>query len=100
MSLRTNVSQLQNDIPGQLALNRQVVLRRILRAHVGLEIAEQQHRPEAGPVLRAAGSGTQNPVEWVWTHCSALRNERRIKECCGQEGAASERRFCAELFQH
>src|SRR5262249_4046565 len=47
MALRSYVTDLQNQVLGDLALDRQVVLLGILRPKVGQELAEEQNRPEA-----------------------------------------------------
>src|SRR5579871_5070813 len=100
MTLRSYVSELQDQITRQLALHRQVVLRCVLRAHLGLEIAVQQHGPEARPILRRAGGGAEDSVKWVWIDRTRLSDEWRIQECCRQIRAATERWLCAKLLEH
>ena len=54
MPLRSHVADFQLHVFGQFALNGQVVLRGILRAHMRLEIAEQNDRLECRPILTAS----------------------------------------------
>ena len=49
MSLRSDITNLQHQVLGQLALDIEVVLRRILRAQVRLELPVQQQRTETMP---------------------------------------------------
>src|SRR5215469_3708230 len=46
MTLRPNKAHLEYEVVRQLALDGEVVLVRVLRAHMGLELAKQQNRPE------------------------------------------------------
>src|SRR5579862_9408062 len=80
-------------------LYREVILRGVLRAHLRLEIAVQEHRPETGPVLRCAGGRAQDTVEWVGIDGSALRHKRSIEKRRRKIRAAAKRRFGSELFE-
>src|SRR5215470_10082763 len=60
MSLRANVTHLQDQVPGQFAFDTQVVLDRVLRPHILREFTKQKYRPEYGPIHRLARRGTLN----------------------------------------
>ena len=100
MSLRSYVAELKHHVSSQFLLEIQVVLSRILRAHVRLEIPVQQHGAEGSPILRSPRLRAEDSVERVWADAAGLRNERSIQKGCRQECAATERRFGAELFEN
>src|SRR5579863_7936484 len=100
MALRANVSELHDNITGQLPLNRQVVLRRVLRPHVRLEITVKQHGPEAGPILGRTRRWAQDAIKRIRIDGTTLRDKRSVQERRGKIRAASERRLGAELFEH
>src|SRR5579864_6278589 len=100
MSLRSDIAQLQNDVSSQFPLDVEIVLSRILSPHFRLKIPVEQHGTERGPILRSTARRTQYAVKGIGTHSSGLRDERSIQEGCGQERAAAEWRFGAELFEH
>ena len=100
MSLRPHIAELKHHISRQFLLEVQVVLRRILGAHVRLEIPVQQHGTEGSPILRGAGWRAQYSIKRIGTDGAALRNEGSVQKRCGQEGAAAERWFGTELFEN
>jgi len=59
MPLRPDIAELENHISRQFLLEIQVVLGRILRTHVWLEIPIQKHGAEGSPILWRAGRRTQ-----------------------------------------
>src|SRR5438309_1628957 len=63
MTLRPYITNLDLHVVRQLALNRQVVLRGILAAHVGLELSEQSVRTEHCPVYRLISCRVQDSVD-------------------------------------
>src|SRR5579871_176242 len=100
MALGADVSQLQDEVTSELALNREVVLRGVLGAHLGLEIAEEQHRTEACPILRRTARGAENSGEGIRIDRSILTDERGVQKRRGQKRAATEWRFCPELLKN
>src|SRR3984893_1509373 len=107
MTLRADVAQLQNKIPCQLALNGEVVLVGILRAHVRLKLPKQQVRTEDRPIHGLIGLGILNSREFATLRVKgvgvlevSLSVERGVEERAKDQGAAPERRLGAELFKH
>jgi hypothetical protein len=100
VTLRSHITELKDHISSQFLLEIQVVLSRILRAHVRLEIPVQQHGAEGSPILRRAGRRAQYSIKGIGADGAALRNEGSVQKSCRQEGAAPERWFGAELFQN
>ena len=86
----------------QFSLNRQVVLRGVLRPHLRLEIAVEQHRSEAGPIrVGVPGGGLRMPVKGLGLHRSAAcATNGVLRKVEGRIRAATERWFSAELFEH
>ena len=100
VTLRADVAELQHQVPGQFAFDGEIVLSRILRAHLGLEITVQQDGAEGRPILRRTRFGSQDATERIRTDGTVLPNERRIQERRGQVCAASEGRLGAKLLEH
>src|SRR4029077_18371183 len=100
MALRSNVTNLEQQVAGQLALHGQVVLCRILRAHQLWKLSEQKNRAERRPVDGLIPRRGQDAIEWVGIPPSALRNERGLKHRIADVVAATERRLGAELLEH
>src|SRR5262252_666025 len=100
MALRTNIGQLQQHVARQFALDGQIVLILVLRAHIWLELSEIDAAGEVGPVNRLAAFRIQKAVEGVRKHAPGLIHKRRPQERRGDEVAAAEGRFGAELLEH
>src|SRR5215470_3573892 len=71
--LRPDITNLQFHVIRQLLLNREVVLRRILAAHVRLELSEQEVGTEHSPVHRLIPWRIQDTV-----HTGKRRQAERI----------------------
>ena len=99
MSLRADISELQHDV---MASSLWIVklYARCIACAFRLEIAVEQHRAEAGPVLRCTRAGTQDTVEWIGIDGPALRHERSIEKRRRKIRAAAKRRLGSELFEH
>src|SRR5208282_2075974 len=102
MSLRPNIAELQHHILCKLPLNREVVLRRVLRTQVRLELPVKKDRPEERQIHGLTGLRGNDAVKRIWSRRgpSGLVNERRVKHRVEQRRTASKRRFGAELRQH
>ena len=100
VTLGSNVSNLQHQIACEFALNIEVILRRVLSAHLGLELSKKQDWAEHGPVHRLPARRIENSVERIGDRSSVLQFERGIEQTIGDTGTASEWRLRAELFQH
>src|SRR4051812_30434003 len=109
MSLRTDITNLELHIVGQLALNSEVILSGILTAHVRLELSEQRVGAEHSPVHRLptlrikdaidTGEGGQ-PERIGIREFSALVQKRLVEHCVEWECAPTEGGLSAELFEH
>src|SRR6202521_4538078 len=109
MSLRSYIAHLQFQVPAQLTLDRQVVLRRILTPHFRLKLTEQKNGAEHPPVHRlppfriqdAVDTGQRGQAEWIGIReAPALVEKRSVEQGVEGEGATAEWRLGAELFQH
>src|SRR5262245_18856846 len=100
MALRTYVAYLEKNISGELSLDRQVVLRRILRTQYSGELTEKQDGSESFPVDRCSARRIHNTVEWIRPNRSVLIEERGLECRVRNKVAAPEWRFRAELFEH
>src|ERR1700732_3998131 len=107
MALRAHVAQLQNQISRQFALDGEVVLVGVLRAHVRLKFSKQQVGTKDRPIHRLARLGVLNSSEFATLRIEGIRVleislgvERSVKERPKNERAAAERRLGAELLQN
>src|SRR4051794_18021464 len=107
--LRTNIANLKLHIVGQLALDCEVVLRRVLVSHLRLKRPKQSNWTKHGPVHGLVPRWSQDTVdtrqrgqaEWVGIREStALIFKRCIKQSVKWERASAEGRLCAELFEN
>src|SRR5579863_2198736 len=97
MPLRTHVANLQHGAVAQFALDGQIVLTRVLRAQVGLEVAIQKNRAKQRQVGRLALRGIDDPTEGIRICIIALGYKRSIEKLVVHRGASAKRRFGAEL---
>src|SRR5713226_7092673 len=81
-------------------LDRQIVLRRILRAHVWLEFTEQQDRFKQRPVKGGAWLRIENTIGPVRQHSTALIHVRSVEQRAERGQTDAERRLRAELLKH
>ena len=65
MSLRAHIPDLNFHVVREFALDREIVLRGILAAHVWLKLSEEQNRTEGRPIDRLAAWRVQDSVEWI-----------------------------------
>src|SRR5580704_5770521 len=113
MPLRTNVAERENRILGYLLLNAKVVLLRVLRSQLWLQLSEEDNGPESGPVSRRAVSRIENGAEGIRNNpClgglptsarqrrAALQNEGRAEKSLRDRRATAEWRLGLELFQY
>src|SRR2546426_10334989 len=109
MSLRPDITDLEFHIVRQLALDGEVVLGRILAAHVRLKLSEQRVWTEHSPVHRlpslriqdTVDTGQRGQTEWIGIReASALVEKRFVEQSVEGECAPTEWRLGAELFQH
>src|SRR5208283_522134 len=101
MALRPYIIDLQQEVLCDLALDAEVVLRRVLRAQMRLEVAVH----EDGEVIRptwilSLGCLRQKSVESIRGHVSSLPHKWSIEESVEETGAAAKGWFSAELLQH
>src|SRR5260370_15233956 len=101
MGLRSYVTNLKKQILREFVLNCEIVLVRVLAAHVRLEFAEQKNVTKNRPVHVLTTLRSQDSIKRIGNRKSAaLVLEGCIEESVKDERAASKRRFSAELFQH
>src|ERR1700722_1825625 len=100
MSLRADVGNLQENVARQFALDGQVVLIGILRAHICGKLAEIDAGEEPGPVNRLAPRWIQDSREGVRSNRAILADVGSLKKRTGDEIAPAERRFGAELLEY
>ncbi len=100
VSLGPDVANLEHRAVAQIALDREVVLRGVLRAQVGLEFAVKKDWAKQGQVSGGAFCGRDNATERIRSCEFTLIHERSIEKDIGERGTASERRLGAELSQH
>src|SRR5215813_9445327 len=85
----------------QLVLNRQVVLRRILRTHMRLKLSKQQNRTECRPVDGLPPHWVQDSIERIGIdRCSILPKKRQVELSIDRESTAAKWWLCAELLQY
>ncbi len=110
MPLRPDVTHLEFHIVGQLMLDVEVILGRVLATHVRLELSEQRVWTEHSPVHRLTPYWIQDTVhpgerrstrmDWGKRSWSALVQKRFVEQGVKWECASSKWRLRAELFQH
>ena len=100
MALRSHVTHLQNQVLGQLALDVQVVLGRILRPQVRLKLPVEQNRAVERPVHWLSPRRIENPVKRIGFLRAVLLLVGRVEQRSIDDVAAAERRLGAELLQH
>ena len=109
MPLRTNIADLKLHVFGQLTLDIEVVLRRILAAHVRLHLSEQRVWTEHCPVCRLVPRRIENAIHAAQlrqaegigvSETSALVTKRLIQQSIEGECAPTKGWFSAELLQH
>src|SRR5580704_7705818 len=98
--LRSYVTDLEKDIPWQLAFQGQVVLVGILQAQVGGKLAEEGHRSELRPIHRLATRRIQDAIERIRKHIAALVDVGSLQERIRDEIAAAKWRLSAELLEN
>jgi len=98
--LRTYVADLQEDIAGQLALDRKVVLRRVLSSERRGELPKEKNRTIQSPIHRLVPRRVQKGVGNVGKSGALVGDERRAKQGIRDTVADTEGRFRAELFEH
>src|SRR5580700_1192507 len=98
MSLRPHISDLQHHVSCKLTLNREVVLRRVLRTQVRFEFTVEEKRAKQRVIHGLAGCRSKNAVERVRRgRSSGLVDEGSVEERVEQRRTAPERRFSTEL---
>src|ERR1700722_4903694 len=113
MRLCSDIGNSEEHVPGELALNRKVVLLGVLRLQVRLKFTKEQKWPERGPVHAAWRPGTpccdstgclrgliDNAHEWIWRRAAALKFERGVEFSLRKERTAAKWWLRAELFEH
>src|SRR6185369_14681547 len=100
MPLRSHIADLQNQVFGQLALDVQVVLGRILRPQVRLKLSIQQNGAVKRPVHWLSSGRIENSVKWIGLLCAVLLLVWRVEQRSVDDVAAAERRLGAELLQN
>src|SRR4051812_5828113 len=98
--LRSDIPDLEYKILGEFALNIQVVLRRILRAQVRLELSVQQQRPEALPVGILPRRRIDDAIERIWLYRAVLLQVWSVEQRSVDDVAAAEGWLSAELLEH
>ena len=98
--MRTDVSDLEEGIAGQLPLDGEVILLGVLRSQIGLKLSVKNVGPEYGPIDRLAAYWIQNSVEGIGILRAVLAEERSIEQDIAEAGAAAERWLGTELFEH
>ena len=63
MPLRAHIPDLNFHIVREFALDGEIVLRRILAAHVWLKLSEEQNRTESRPIDRLAAWRVQDSID-------------------------------------
>src|SRR4029077_12193242 len=100
VALRANVTQLQENVARQLPLDREIVLIRILRPHVWLEISKIRSAEKPGPIQRLAARRIQDTGERIRMDTARLIHKGRLQERAGNGFTAPEWRLGAELLQY
>ena len=101
MPLRSYVANHEAHVMSQLVLDRQIVLRRVLRAHVRLELSKQQDRTEYRPVHRLAPWRIQDSIERIGIYrCPILPQEGQVELGVNGESTSAEWRLCTELLEY
>ena len=99
MPLRSHIADLQNQVFGQLALDVQVVLSRILRPQVRLKLSVKQNGTVERPVHWLSPRRIENSVKRIRLLRAVLLLVWRIEQRSINDVAATERRLGAELLQ-
>src|SRR5260370_4971196 len=87
--LRSDISDLKEDVARQFAFDGQVVLRGILRAQNFWKLAEEQDRTECFPVNGRATRRAKHAVEWIRPNRSVLVKKRSLESrVCGEVASA------------
>ena len=99
--MTAHIRQAHDQVLGQFALHRQVILFGVLGSRILRCLAEQENRAEAFPILGLPARGIENAVEGVRKSSDAiLTEEGKIELGIENEGASTEGWLGAELFQH
>src|SRR5207253_6816097 len=80
VSLRAHVANLQEDFAGELALDGQIVLSRVLRAQRLWELAEEKNGPIKRPVHGLVPRRVKEGVGHVGKGRALLRSEEHTSE--------------------
>src|ERR1700722_20918708 len=100
MALRADITQLQQNVVRQLALDRQIILVGILQTEIGGKLSEEHAVLKTRPVYGRSARGIQDSRERIGENVAPLVHEGRLKQRIGNTVAATKRRFSAELLQH
>src|SRR5258708_12588794 len=100
MAVSSQIGNLKDEIPDNFALDRQVILFRILGAHVWSELPVQQNRAEILPSHSLPAWRIQNPVERIGSGSSILILEGRIEHSVENARDSSERRLSTEVAKY
>ncbi|TMP89496.1 MAG: hypothetical protein E6L07_15815 [Verrucomicrobia bacterium] len=87
-------------VAGQLAFDGQVVLFRVLRAHVRGELAKIDAAEESRPIQRLDSRRRQYSGERIRKNISGLVDKGCLEERGANEVAAAKGRLCTELFEN
>src|SRR6267378_5242858 len=101
MTLPTDVRELQNQVLGDFALNRKIVLLSILRSWVLCRLPKQQNRAEHRPVHRLPARRVQDAMERIRERGGPILAQKWSVELrVEHESAATKWWFGTELLQH
>src|SRR5437763_14753954 len=100
MALTPHVCNLQYQIPGNFALNSEVVLLGVLRARILRGLTDQKNRTKDRPVDGLTSRRVQDAVERIGECCAAiLPKVRSIELRVDYEGAVADRVCRSDLLQ-
>src|SRR5256885_14788900 len=100
MSLPAHVGNLEYEILRKFALDRQIVLLRVLGADIRRRLPIEKNRPKHGPIHWLIPWRIQDAVKRIWGARSVLVLEREIEHRVQNTRTAAERRLRAELLHH
>src|SRR6266404_3574421 len=100
MSLPAYVCNLEYQIFGEFALDRQVIVLRVLRPDMRCCLTIEKDRTKHRPIHWLIPWRIQDAIKRIRSGRPVLILERQIEHRVVNAGAAAERRFCAELLHH
>src|ERR1041385_8904894 len=99
VTLRTDITNLQENIAWQFPFNSQVILRRILRPQNLWKLAKKQNRTESFPVNCRSARRAQHAIEGIGKRRAVLVKERRLECGIHDEVAPAKWRLSANFLQ-